>query len=180
MNVDMVHIIDLQGNHLTVSTRRRTIKMNRIFKAILAVSALSAMAITLTAASNPDGGNSAAALLCQQGGYANLMRTDGTLFSNTGQCVSYAAHGGQLVPIPATLVLTEPTIISAPKCWAGVTAGVTPILPALWNSSTFGNPAAVLCFQSDGNLVIYAAGHVGDPSYALWNTFTYGYPGAYL
>src|SRR5579862_9889612 len=134
----------------------------------------------LTAAYAADGGNSAAALLCQQGGYANLMRTDGTSFSNTGQCVSYAAHGGQLVPIPATLVLTEPTIISAPKCWAGVTAGVTPILPALWNSSTFGNPAAVLCFQSDGNLVIYAAGHVGDPSYALWNTFTYGYPGAYL
>lgn len=133
-----------------------------------------------TAAYAADDGNSAAALLCQKGGYANLMRTDGSMFSNAGQCVSYAAHGGQLVPIPAYLVLTEPTIISTPKCWAGVTAGVTPTLPALFDSKTYGNPGATLCFQADGNLVIYAAGHIGDPAYALWNTYTYGNPGASL
>ena len=125
------------------------------------------------------GGNSAAALLCQKGGYANLMRTDGSKFSNTGECVSYAAHGGQLVPIPATLILAAPTIISTPQCWAGATA-FTPVLPALWNTGTYGNPGAVLCFQSDGNFVIYAAGHVGDPLYALWNTGTFGHPDAYL
>jgi hypothetical protein len=126
------------------------------------------------------GGNSAAAALCQKGGYANLMRTDGSLFSNTGECVSYAAKGGELKPIPATLVLTAPTVIATPKCWAGVTAGVTPTLPALWNSYTYGHPGAVLCFQADGNLVIYEAGHVGDPAHALWNTQTYMYPGAFL
>lgn len=43
------------------------------------------------------GGNSAAAHACQQGGYLNLFRTDGTGFRNTGECVSYAAHGGVLV-----------------------------------------------------------------------------------
>lgn len=41
-------------------------------------------------------GNSDAAHACQQGGYANLFRTDGTGFKNTGECVSYAAQGGVL------------------------------------------------------------------------------------
>jgi hypothetical protein len=125
-------------------------------------------------------GNSAAAALCQKGGYVNLMRTDGSLFSNTGECVSYAAKGGQLVPIPATLVLTEPTVITTPKCWVGVTTGVTPITPALWNSRTYGHPGANLCFQADGNLVVYEAGWVGDPSHALWNSGTAGNTNAFL
>jgi hypothetical protein len=125
-------------------------------------------------------GNSAAAALCQKGGYVNLMRTDGSIFNNTGECVSYAAKGGQLVPIPAKLVLTSSTIISTPKCWAGATTGVTPTGPALWNSGTFGHDGTVLCFQSDGNLVIYEKGYVGDPSHAYWNTGTFGNPGAFL
>ncbi len=43
------------------------------------------------------GGNSDAAHACQQGGYLDLFRTDGTAFKNTGECVSYAAHGGTFV-----------------------------------------------------------------------------------
>ena len=39
-------------------------------------------------------GNSGAAQLCQQEGYRNLVRTDGTGFSTAGECVSYAAQGG--------------------------------------------------------------------------------------
>jgi hypothetical protein len=136
--------------------------------------------LTGTAAYAAGDGNSAAAKLCQKGGYANLMRTDGLMFRNAGECVSYAAHGGQLMPIPATLVLTDQTMISTPKCWAGVTTGVTVTLPALWNSGTSGNPGAILCFQADGNLVIYAAGYVGDPAHALWNTNTWGNPNAFL
>jgi len=42
------------------------------------------------------GGNSTAAHLCQNGGYQNIYRSDGSGFANTGDCVSYAAHGGQL------------------------------------------------------------------------------------
>jgi len=41
-----------------------------------------------------DAGNSAAAHLCQNGGYRNLVRADGTGFRNVGDCVSYAAQGG--------------------------------------------------------------------------------------
>ena len=41
-------------------------------------------------------GNSDAAHLCQQNGFAHLFREDGTAFANTGDCVSYAAQGGLL------------------------------------------------------------------------------------
>jgi hypothetical protein len=44
------------------------------------------------------GGNSDAAKACQQGGWQTLVRQDGTGFANTGDCVSYGAHGGALVP----------------------------------------------------------------------------------
>ncbi|HJQ19595.1 MAG TPA: hypothetical protein VJ867_04540, partial [Gemmatimonadaceae bacterium] len=43
------------------------------------------------------GGNSAAAHACQQDGYKDLFRSNGTPFANTGECVSYAAHGGVFV-----------------------------------------------------------------------------------
>src|SRR5689334_7455510 len=35
---------------------------------------------------------------CKDGGFANYLRTDGSGFSNQGQCVSYVEHGGQLMP----------------------------------------------------------------------------------
>jgi hypothetical protein len=41
-------------------------------------------------------GNSAAAHACQQDGYQDLTSEDGeTEFANTGECVSYAAQGGE-------------------------------------------------------------------------------------
>ena len=52
-------------------------------------------------------GNSEAAHACQQGGYVNWTRQDGTTFDNTGQCVSYAARGGTLVPLTPTETPTE-------------------------------------------------------------------------
>ncbi len=60
--------------------------------------------LTLGAAASANGGNSDAAHACQRGGYANYTRTDGTGFANTGQCVSYAAQGGQLVVKPSLTV----------------------------------------------------------------------------
>jgi len=58
------------------------------------------------------GGNSAAAQLCQDGGYQELVRTDGTGFRNVGECVSYAAHGGTFggghvcpgIPVPGGVI----------------------------------------------------------------------------
>ena len=44
-------------------------------------------------------GTSDRAHACQQGGYLLYMRTDGTPFRNTGECVKYANQGGPLVPL---------------------------------------------------------------------------------
>ncbi|HEU5422973.1 MAG TPA: hypothetical protein VFU72_05490, partial [Nitrolancea sp.] len=49
-------------------------------------------------------GNADAAHLCQDGGYASLQGSDGTTFSNAGECVSYAAQGGTIVGINACVV----------------------------------------------------------------------------
>src|SRR6185436_8801741 len=63
--------------------------------------AQSGSAQSLSALTAQSGGNSAAAQLCQDGGYLNLVRTDGTGFRNVGECVSYAAHGGTFGGGPA-------------------------------------------------------------------------------
>jgi hypothetical protein len=46
-----------------------------------------------------NGGKSADAHMCNQGGWRNLVRTDGTTFTNVGKCASYAAQGGTLQPL---------------------------------------------------------------------------------
>ncbi len=50
-----------------------------------------------------DGGNSANAHLCQQGGWQDLTTSTGESFVNTGDCVSYAARGGVLAPKPTPM-----------------------------------------------------------------------------
>jgi hypothetical protein len=47
--------------------------------------------VALAAGGNPD-----AAHACQNGGYLRFQGIDGTTFTNVGQCVSYAAHGGTM------------------------------------------------------------------------------------
>jgi hypothetical protein len=46
------------------------------------------------------GGNEANAAKCAEGGYLNYTDAQGNPFKNEGQCTSYAARGGQLVPVP--------------------------------------------------------------------------------
>lgn len=58
-----------------------------------------ALVIGATAAGAADGGNYINAHLCQQGGWQKLATVTGEGFSNTGDCVSYAARGGVLSPI---------------------------------------------------------------------------------
>jgi hypothetical protein len=52
-----------------------------------------ALTVGITTAS-AGGGNSDNAKLCQQGGWEDLEREDGSPFKNDGDCVSYAAQGG--------------------------------------------------------------------------------------
>jgi len=64
---------------------------------VLVVCAAVAIAVGVAPALADAGGNSEAALLCQQGGWQDLVREDQTRFENAGDCVDYAARGGTLV-----------------------------------------------------------------------------------
>jgi hypothetical protein len=54
-----------------------------------------------------DGRNSATAHACEQGGSTSFVRSEGSTFANTGQCVDDDTHGGELVPaiLTATFVV---------------------------------------------------------------------------
>ncbi len=62
---------------------------------------------TATATTPPAAGTGASvgAKLCQKGGFADLRGLDGTRFATTGECVSFAASGGVLVPIPTATTM---------------------------------------------------------------------------
>ena len=68
--------------------------MNRVVIAAVTAGLFAGVLAGTSYAKKPPPGNSGAAKSCQKGGYKNLFRADGTGFRNTGQCVSYAAHGG--------------------------------------------------------------------------------------
>ena len=50
--------------------------------------------------------NADAAHACQQGGYADLQGTDGTLFKNTGECVAFVARGGVITGVSTGCAFT--------------------------------------------------------------------------
>jgi hypothetical protein len=61
---------------------------------------LAGLVLGIGAATASDGGgNSANAKLCQNNGWTELLRSDGTAFRNQGDCVSYGAQGGTLHPV---------------------------------------------------------------------------------
>jgi hypothetical protein len=66
--------------------------------AALVLVLVTAVAGVVSADESP--GASSAAHACQKGGYRDVTRADGTRFGNVGQCVSFAARGGTLTPIP--------------------------------------------------------------------------------
>jgi hypothetical protein len=63
---------------------------------LLVLSALLASTVGVSTAAADGGGSSDAAKACQKGGWQNWTREDGSPFTNTGDCVSYAARGGTL------------------------------------------------------------------------------------
>lgn len=66
--------------------------MRKRLVVIFAISCMAAMAAAGTATAG--GGNSGAALECQQGGYLNMQGSDGSTFKNVGDCISYFAQDG--------------------------------------------------------------------------------------
>src|SRR5215467_7041841 len=70
--------------------------MRKLILALFVAAATAAIIAPLALA----GGNSDTAHACQQGGWQNLARQDGTGFDNQDECVSYGAHGGRLITKP--------------------------------------------------------------------------------
>jgi hypothetical protein len=80
-------------------------------------------------ASAAPGANQDAARLCQKGGWATLQRADGTPFTNQGECVAYAAHGGTLAPIPSRTVSLSFVPTDAGGAFCGMRIAVTGFTP---------------------------------------------------
>jgi hypothetical protein len=70
--------------------------MLKLRKFLTVCTALAALAAAAAPAYAGNGGNSTNAQACQQNGWQQWRRADQTWFANTGDCVSYAAHGGTL------------------------------------------------------------------------------------
>ena len=84
------------------------------------------LALTVgSATSTAGGGNSDAAKACQKGGWQNLVREDGSVFKNTGDCVSYAAQGGTLKPkstcVAGSENFSDDVSLSQPTTFSGGT-----------------------------------------------------------
>jgi hypothetical protein len=77
--------------------------MSTPFRHVRAGAAIGLAAVLAFAVAVPTlakaGGNSAASAACEDGGYVNWTDEAGNPFRNAGACVSYAAHGGTLVPV---------------------------------------------------------------------------------
>jgi hypothetical protein len=74
-------------------------------RVFLLVAALCVTGLIASVGYAAGGDNSDAAHACQQDGYLSLHRSDGSGFENAGECVSYAAQGGQFqTPIPPCTV----------------------------------------------------------------------------
>jgi hypothetical protein len=75
----------------------RDVVRRRLRVALPCVLALVAV-VWLAPAALADEGNSENAKACQKGGWALLTTSSGESFANQGDCVSYGAQGGTLVP----------------------------------------------------------------------------------
>lgn len=100
-----------------------------MIKRLLGIGLLSAMlSLALGGTVLAGGGNSAAAHACQKGGYLGLVGSGGETFRNTGECVSFAAHGGTfatgiIVPAGRTVTFDDPTLSACNQLAWGYNVG---------------------------------------------------------
>ena len=70
------------------------------------------VALAVGVASATANGNSENAKLCQKGGWKTLGTSDGQPFVDQGACVSYAAQGGTLTPLPDLKLAVDSCVLS--------------------------------------------------------------------
>ncbi|MFL6029239.1 MAG: hypothetical protein ACJ74D_04315, partial [Gaiellaceae bacterium] len=79
-----------------------------------------ALSLAVVSVASAGGGNSANVKACQKGKWMKLVRSDGSAFTSQDACVSYAAHGGTLVPKPTcTEDFSEDAVGSLPTTFTG-------------------------------------------------------------
>jgi hypothetical protein len=129
--------------------------------------------------------NSAAAYACQDGGFVNYVRADGSTFSNTGGCVSYAAHGAGLVPVglDASFVPDASRGIFEDVTVTGT--GLEPGSTVTYSLIPFGGDTRQGNFPTIGNSTVAADGTFStgwetgcplDRSFEFYATTAYGQP----
>jgi hypothetical protein len=122
--VDEFHDCEEEAMQQGSSVRKRLVAVWAVALAGLVVAVGAATAVA-------GGGNSANAQLCQQHGWVNLVRADGTGFNNTGECVSYGAQGGTLFPVYHFSAELSGANENPPTATSG-----TGTAAATWNSAT--------------------------------------------
>jgi hypothetical protein len=116
--------------------------------------------------------NYLATLACKSGGWQDQQREDGTRFDNQGHCVSYAVHGGVLVPIVPLVTISfvpyvDPNEPSVPSDQCDATATLADFDPSttyVGDLTVDGLPGTVDPITTDA---------LGDASVAL-GTFAAG------
>ena len=93
-----------RGAHLFISTKGSIVSCATTIRVLgIVLTAVLSVGMAASASAQPSAtasGNSSNAKLCQKGGWMQLVTSDGAPFANQGECVSYAARGGTLVPKP--------------------------------------------------------------------------------
>jgi hypothetical protein len=119
----------------------------------IALAMLVGLLVPAVAAAAP-GGNADAAHACQQGGFLDWTRDDGTAFKNAGQCASYVARGGTLtspVSVTATVTIVE-EVTESGYCFLSVQGeNFDPETDYTATESVNGAPVAVYVVTTDGN-----------------------------
>jgi hypothetical protein len=120
---------------------RRTVATG-VIAALCPLACLDAFAASASAAK---GGNSAAAALCEEGGYPGvLLAQDGSAFKNSGKCTSYAAHGGKIAGVNAVAGPVESSFFEAN--YSGF--GLNPETEA-FACDTYSRPGVTLCESAE-------------------------------
>ena len=150
---------------------------------MLSVLVLIATFIPLTQVAFAGGGNSEAAQACQKGGYADLVRSDGSTFANAGACVSYAALGGTFVAVTLTATFVPDPSRGGFENLTVTGSGLQPGSTVSYSYVQFGNGIRTMTVPTEVNhtvaadggfLTAWPTGCPLDHSFEFYATTAYG------
>lgn len=88
----------MPGSHSFVRANGHRRRLGALSLVVFALSAALVAGAAQAKPSGPGPGNSPNAKACQQDGWKELTRQDGSAFASAGECTSYAARGNALNP----------------------------------------------------------------------------------